>query len=292
MSAISSNDVKLLSHILHSTSKALGRPSNLATKREMLSRLLGFNDWNGASAMLPNHTPGNTHVGIALLEVPSAPPKTFIATGIDAPWRLPEKVRNHLTKHSLNPAGFTVPSCSRPDPEGDAIPRYWSYAVALTPGSITEHKVPLGPHTPDYSRLDHTPSVMTFTNPQGGVAFKLTVWWITLHPSTGTATNFTGAMSRPLSHTFIESITGRVPDLRQAYCLVNSRQAGFSSAVVRCNEMGSELEVVKHLPYMTEVEAWAQLAPYNNVLGLSLLDVADITDACFSADNDDIGETW
>lgn len=272
----------------------MGRPSNLATKREMLSRLLGFNDWNGASAMLPNHTPGNTHVGIALLEVPSAPPKTFIATGIDAPWRLPEKIRSHLTKHSLNPAGFIVSSCSRPDREGDAIPRYWSYAVALTPGSITEHKVPFARHTPDYSRLDHTPSVMTFTHAQGGVdvMLTLTVWWITLDPSTGTATNFTGAMSRPLSHTLIETITGRTPDLRQAYCLVNSRQAGFSNAVVRCNEMGSELEVVKHLPYMTEDDAWTQLAPYNNVLGLSLLDVADITDACFRANNDDIGETW
>jgi hypothetical protein len=292
MSALSSNDVKQLSQILHSTSKSLGRPSNLAAKREMLSRLLGFNDWNGACAMLPNHMPDNTHVGIALLEVPSAPPKTFIATGFDAPWRLPDKVRNHLTKHSLNPAGFTVPSCSRPDPEGDSKPRYWSFAIALTPGSSTEHKVPFGPHTPDYSRLDHTPTVMTFANAQGRVDFTLTVWWITLHPGTGTVTNFTGAMSRPLSHTFIESITGRVPDLRQAYCLVNSRQAGFANAVVRCNEMGSELEIVKHLPYMTEDEAWAQLAPYNNVLGLSLLDVADITDACFSADNEDIGETW
>jgi hypothetical protein len=73
------NHVKLLSHILNSTSKALGRPSNLATKREMLSRLLGFNDWNGASARLPNHTHGDTHVGIALLKVPSAPPKTLMA---------------------------------------------------------------------------------------------------------------------------------------------------------------------------------------------------------------------
>lgn len=291
MSALSSNDVKLLSQILHSTSKTLGRPSNLAAKREMLSRLLGFNDWNGACAILPNHTPDNTHVGIALLEVPSSPPKTFIATGIDAPWRLPDKVRNHLTKHSLNPAGFTVPSCTRPDPEGDPKLRYWSFTAALTPGSSTEYKVPIGPNGPDYSRRDHTPIVMTFANAQGRMVFTLTVWCITLS-GTGTAMNFTGAMSLPLSHTLIESITGRVPDLRQAYCLVNSRQAGFANAVVRCNEMGSELEIVKHLPYITEDEAWAQLAPYNNVLGLSLLDVADITDACFSADNEDIGETW
>lgn len=292
MSALSSNDVKLLSQILHSTSKALGRASKLAAHREMLSRLLGFNDWNGACAMLPNHTPDNTHVGIALLEVPSAPPETFIATGIDAPWRLPDKVRNHLTKNSLSPAGFTVPSYSRPDPKGDPKPRYRSFTVALKPGSSTEHKVPFGPHAPDYSRLDHTPTVMTFANAQGRVDFTLNVWCITLHSGTGTATNFTGAMSMPLSHTLIASITGRAPDLRQAYCLVNSRQGGFAYAIVRCNERGSELEIVKHLPHMTEDEAWAELAPYNNVLGLSLLDVADITDACFSADNEDIGETW
>jgi hypothetical protein len=292
MSALSSNDVKLLSQILHSTSKALGRPSKLAAQREMLSRLLGFNDWNGASAMLPNHTPDNTHVCIALLEVPSAPPKTFIVTGNDAPWRLSDKLRKHLTEHSLNPAGFTVPSCSRPDPEGDSKPRYSSFVVALAPGSITEHRIPFGPRAPDYSRQDHTPTVMTFANAQGRVDFTLTVWCISLHSGTGTATNFTGAMSRPLAHTFIESITGRAPDLRQAYCLVNSRQGGFGYAIVRCNEMGSELEIVKHLPHMSDDEAWAQVAPYNNRLGLSLLDVADITGACVSADNDDIGETW
>lgn len=182
-----------------------------------------------------------------------------------------------------------MPSCSRPDPEGDPKPRYWRFTVALTPGSSTEHTVPFGLHTPDYSSLDHTPTVMTFANAKGRVDFTLTVWCITLHPGTGTATNFTGAMSMPLSHTLIESITGRASDLRQAYCLANSRQYGFANAIVRCNERSSELEIVKHLPYMTEDEAWAQLAPYNNVLGLSLLDVADITNACFSAENQDIG---
>lgn len=285
MSALSSNDVKLLSQILHSTSKALGRPSKLAAQREMLSRLLGFNDWNGACALLPKQTLDSTHVGIALLEVPSAPAKTFVATGIDAPWQLPNIVRNYLTKSSLNPAGFTVPSCSRPDPEGDPKSRYWHFTAARTPESITEHKQSLGLLAPDYSCRDHTPIVMTFASARGRVDFTLTVWCITLHPDTGTATNFTGAMSLPLSHTLIESITSRAPDLRQAYCLVNSRQGGFANAIVRCNERGSELEIVKHLPYMTEGEAWAQLAPYNNALGLSLLDVADITSACVSEDS-------
>ena len=162
----------------------------------------------------------------------------------------------------------------------------------VTPENITEHKVAFGPHTPDYSGLDHTPTVMTFANAQGRVDFTLTVWFISLHRRTGTATNFTGAMSMSLPHTLIESITDRAPDLRQAYCLVNSRQGGCAYAIVRCNERGSEQEIVKHLPHMTEDEAWAELAPYNNRLGLSLLDVADITDACFRADNDDIGEFW
>ena len=285
MSPLSSNDVKLLSHILHSTSKALGRPSKLAAHREMLSRLLGFNDWNGACALLPEKTLDNAHVGIALLEVPSAPPKTFVATGINAPWRLTEMVRNCLTKSSLNPAGFTVLSCSRPDPVGVTKSRHWGFTAALSPESVTEHKVVLGPHTPDYSRRNHTPIVMTFANAQGSVDFTLTVWCISLHSGTGTATNFTGAMSLPLSRTLIESITNCTPDLRQAYCLVNSRRGGSAYAIVRCNERGSELEIVKHLPHMTEDEAWAQLAPYNNALGLSLLDVADITSACVSEDS-------
>ena len=292
MPVLSSIEVKLLSQILHSTSKALGRPSKLAAKREMLSRLLGFNDWNGACAMLRNHTPDNNHVGIALLEVPFASTKTFIEIGNDAPWRLSDTVRNHLTKHSLNPESFTATRCSRPDPEGGQKPRSWRFTVALTPESITEQKAPFDPHTPDYSRQDHTPTVITFSNAQGRVDFTLTVWVISMHSGTGTATNFTGAMSRPLSHTLIKSITGRAPDLRQAYCLVNSRQDGFANAIVRCNEMGSELGIAKHLPYMTEDEAWAQLAPYNNALGLSTLDVADITNACFIADIDDIGDTW
>jgi hypothetical protein len=291
MFALSSNDVKLLSQILHSTSKALGRPSKLAAQREMLSRLLGFNDWNGACAMLPNHTPANTHAGIALLEVPSAPPKTLLTTGIDAPWRLFDKVRDHLTQQSLNPTDFTVLSYSRPGPEGGPKPRYSRLSVALAPGNSTEHKVPFGPHAPDYSGLDHTPTVVTFSNAQD-IVFTLTVWCISLYPGTGTATNFTGAMSMPLSHTLIESITGRAPDLRQAYCLVNSRQGGSAYAIVRCNERGSVLELLRHLPHMTEDEAWAELALYNNALDLSLLDVADITSACISEDNEDIGETW
>jgi hypothetical protein len=286
MSTLSSNDVKLLSQILHTTSKSLDRPSKLAAQREMLSRLLGFNDWNGACALLSHPTPYDTHVGIALLEVPSAPPKTFITIGNDAPWRLPEKVRNYLPQQSLNPAGFTVSSCSRPDPKGDPKQRYRSSTASLTPGSITEHKALFSPHTPDYGLLDHTPTVMTFANEQGRVEFTVTVWSITLHSRTGTATNFTESMSLPLSHTFIQSITGRTPNLREAFCLVSSRQTGFSFAIARCNERGSELEIVKHLPYMTTGEAWALLAPYNNVLGLSLLDVADITNACFSMDSE------
>src|SRR6218665_3898817 len=121
--ALSSLDVKLLSHILHSTSKSLGRSSKLAYQREMLSELLGFNDWNSACAMLPEYSDETSHVSIALLEMPSVPPKPFMSVGIDAPWRLPEKVRNHLVNQSLNPADLTVSYCSRPDPVGDVKPR-------------------------------------------------------------------------------------------------------------------------------------------------------------------------
>lgn len=291
MSALSSYHVKLLSQILHSTSKTLGRPSKLASQREMLSHLLGFKDWNSVCALLPDCISDTIHVGIALLEVPSADPKSFMCTGIDAPWRLPEKVRDHLIKESLNPIGHTVASYSRPDPLPEATPRYWYYDFSPTVGVTTEHKVALDPHELDYSFLDHTPTVMTFSDTRGRDAFKLTVWLITLHPGTVKATNFSGAALMPLYNTIIESITGFSPELRQAYCLVSSRHDGFDHAIVRCNEKGKELEVVKDLPYLPNDELWAQLTPYNKVLGLSLRDVADITRACVYAD-DEIGDGW
>ncbi len=90
----------------------------------------------------------------------------------------------------------------------------------------------------------------------------------------------------PLYNTFIESITGRTPQLRQAFCLLNSRQGGFGYAVARCDESGRELDVVEHIPHMTGGEAWEVIAPYNKALRLSLLDVADITNACIDADSE------
>ncbi|MDP2244331.1 hypothetical protein [Pseudomonas sp.] len=290
--ALSSHDVKLLSHILHSTSKAIGRPSKLAPQREMLSKLLGFRDWNIACAILPDRLSDTIHVAIALLEAPSAAPKLLMTSGIDAPWRLPEKVRDHLVNQSQDPTGFTVSSCTRPDPVGDVKLQHWSYELAPGLGRVTEHKVAFGPHEIDYGRSNHTPTVMTFANARGQDAFTVTVWSITLHPESRKATNFTGAASMPFYNTFIESITGHAPEHRQAYCLVNSRQNGFANAIVRCNERGSELEIVEHLHYMKIEEAWAKLAPYNKALGLSLLDVADITWACSATDDEDIADTW
>ncbi|GEM_PF-776657 len=286
ISALSSNDVKLLSQILHTTSKAIGRLSKLASQREMLSKLIGFHDWNVACAMLPDRISDTTHVAIALLEVPSAAPKLLITTGIDAPWRLPEKLRDHLVNQTLDPIGFSVSSCSRPDPVGDVKPRYWHYQVALAPGDITNHREEFAPHEPDYGGHDHTPTVMTFADSQGRDAFTVTVWSITLHPESRTATKFTGAASMPFYNTFVESITGHAPALREAYCLVNSRQDGFANAIIRCNERGAQLEIIEHLPHMKNDERWTKLVPYNNALGLSLLDVADITGACSKEDDE------
>lgn len=293
--ALSSHNVKQLSQVLHTTSKLLGRPSTLATHREMLSKLLGFGDWNAACALLPEHSNGTTHVAIALLEVPSLPTKSFITTGNDAPWRLPEKIRDHLIRHSLDSAGCAVLKYSRPDPAGGMKQRYWEFALHLT-GTEEQpkvEKVPFGPHTPDYGRADLTPTVVTFADRDGRASFTVTVWYLTLQSSgMSPATNFTGAASLPLYNTFVESITSRAPGLRQAYCLVNSREGQAGNAIVRCNELGSELEIVEHLPYMQDDVLWSLVAPYNNALGLSLLDVADITDACFSNDNDDDGDTY
>lgn len=148
------------------------------------------------------------------------------------------------------------------------------------------------PNEPDYRGRDHTPIVMTFASPQGHSAFTLTVWLISLHPRTGTATNFTGAVSMPLYNTLIKSITGRLPELRQAYCLVGSRDEINSYAIVRCDERGSEIELVKSLPYLSNEELWAHLKQYNSALGLSLLDVADITAKYSYRDSEDTGGTW
>ena len=163
-------------------------------------------------------------------------------------------------------------------------PRYWSYLFAPSPDRLLEQKVAFAPHEPDYGNDDHTPTVMTFANAQGQGAFKVTVWSITLHPVSLGATNFTGAASMPLYNTFIESITGRTPELRQAFCLVNSRQDGFAYAIAKCDERGHELGVVEHIRHMNVAEAWAMVEPHNKALGLSLLDVADITSACIDAD--------
>ena len=283
---LSSHDVKLLSQILHSTSSSLGCVSKLASQREMLSQLLGFHDWNGACAILPAHPHETKHVAIALLEIPSVVPKPFLSVGNDAPWRLPEKIRDYLINQSFNPTSLTVSHYSRPDPVGDVKPRHWSYLFAPSPSRLLEQKVAFAHHEPDYGNGNHTPTVMTFANAQGQVAFTVTVWSITLHPASQQATNFTGAVSMPLYNTFIESITGRTPELRQAFCLVNSRQNGYAYAIAKCDERGRELGVVEHIPHKNGVEAWAMLAPHNKALGLSLLDVADITSACVDADSD------
>lgn len=284
--ALSSHDVKLLSQILHSTSRSLGCVSKLASQREMLSQLLGFHDWNGACAILPAHSHETTHVAIASLEIPSVVPKWFLSVGNDAPWRLPEKIRDYLITQSFNPAGLSASHYSRPDPKGDVKPPHWSYLYAPSPGRYVENKIAFALHEPDYGNGDHTPIVMTFVNAQGQDAFAVTAWLITLHPAPLQATNFNGAASMPLYNTFIESITGHTPELRQAFCLVNSRQNGFAYSIAKYDERGHELSVVEHLPHMNGAQAWTMLAQHNKALGLSLLDVADITSACINADSD------
>lgn len=286
MCTLSSPDVKQLSQIIHSTSRALGRPSKLSYHRELLSQLLGFRDWNVACATLPDRSSNTTQIAMALVEVPSSAPKFLMATGIDALWRLPEKVCDHLLHQSLDPKEFRVSSWSRPDPvnKGEDI-RYWYFDHAIAPGHVEHHKVAMAPDEPDYSRRELTPAVMTFTNAPAQDSLTITLWGITLHSESRTASAFSEASSMPIYNVFVNSITGQSPGLREAYCLVNSRRGGFANAIVRCNERGSELEVVEHIPHNASDAAWRMLAPYNNALGLSLIDVADITDACVDEDN-------
>ncbi len=283
---LSSNSIKLLSKVLHDTSKSIGRASKLANQREMLSKLAGYHDWNSAKAVLPEHLNCTTHASIALLELPSTDPKFFMTTGNDAPWRLPEKVRDHLVNQSLNTQDLIVSHSSRPDQVVSVKSRYYFYDVISESGPLKGNKIELPPHAPDYSFQDLSPAVTIFADKKGREICTITTWHITLSANSNTASNFTGATSTPLYNTFIESITGHTPEIRVAYCLVSSRQDSYANAIVKCNEMGRELEVVEHIPHKSTDQAWEKLALYNKALGLSLLDVADITSACSSQDDE------
>lgn len=277
MSSLSRPQVKLLSHILHSTSLALGRDSKLAEHLEKLSSLLGYKDWNVASAQLPEQIPDETHVAIALLEVPEQDAKTIMCVGRDSPWRLPEKIRDYLIDQSINPSGFAVTSYTRPDPVVAQKKRYFETDWYKSEGVVTTFREELDPNEVDYSPSYHTPIVMTFANLQGQFAFKLTVWLVSLLSKTGTATYFNGVGHKPLFNSIIQTITGHEPEYREGYCLVSSNDANNPYAIVRCNERGTELNHLKNLPYLPNSELWAQLKDYNDQLGLSLLDVAEIT---------------
>lgn len=293
MSSLSRPQVKLLSQILHSTSLSLGRDSLLAAQREKLSRLLGFNDWNGASALLPDQIAGDTDVAIALLEVPQHDAKTIMCVGGDAPWRLPEKVRDYLIDRSLDPSGFVVASYTRPDSVLPQKPRYYETVYSSSVGECTTYREKLTPAEVDYRPFYLTPIVMTLAKPQGQFAFKLTVWLVSLHSKTDDARYFAGAASNPLYNSLIQTITGIEPGLREAYCLVSNADANFPCAIVRCDERGTELEFVKALRYSPDGEIWEQLKGYNDQLGLSLLDVAEITNSRSFADGEyGGGETY
>lgn len=293
MSSLSRPQVKLLSQILHSTALSLGHDSQLAAQREKLSRLLGFNDWNGASALLPDQSVGNTDVAIALLEVPQHDAKTIMCVGRDAPWRLPEKVRDYLIDRSLDPSGFVVASYTRPDSVLPQKPKYYETVCSSSVGECTAHREQLAPAEVDYRPFYLTPIVMTFTKPQGQFAFKLTVWLVSLCSKTSAAWYFTGAASKPLYNSIIQTITGIEPRLREAYCLISNVDANFPCAIVRCDERGTELEFVKALRYSPDGEIWEQLKGYNDQLGLSLLDVAEITNSRSITDSEnDEGETY
>ncbi|KRW65815.1 hypothetical protein AO741_13640 [Pseudomonas sp. TTU2014-105ASC] len=293
MSSLSRHQVKLLSQILHSTSLSIGRNSQLAAQREKISRLLGFNDWNAASALLPDQIAGDTDVAIAVLEVPQHDAKTIMCVGCDAPWRLPEKVRDCLIDRSLDPSGFVVTSYTRPDAVLPQKPRYYETVLHSSPGESTTYRQQLAPAEVDYRPFYLTPIVMTFAKPQGQFAFKLTVWLISLRSETGDALYFTGATHKPLYNSIIQSLTGIEPVLREAYCLVSNADANFSYAIVRCDERGTELEFVKALRYSLDGDMWEQLKRYNDQLGLSILDVAEITNSLTTADSEDNGgETY
>lgn len=91
-----------------------------------------------------------------------------------------------------------------------------------------------------------------------------------MFPAHPKETSLIGAVSIPLYITFTESITTSILALREAYCLVSNRQDGY--------EIGTEWELIEHLRYMDMYLPWEKL-------GLSLLDVFDITSACFSEDD-------
>lgn len=293
MSSLSRPQVKLLSQLLHSTSLSLGRDSQLAAQREKLSRLLGFSDWNGASALLPDQITDDTDVAIALLEVPQHDAKTIMCVGRDAPWRLPEKVRDYLNDISLDPSGCVVTRYTRPDSLLPQKPSYYETVCSSSVGECTTYKEQLAPAEVDYRPFCLTPIVMTFAKQEGQFAFKLTVWLVSLCSRTSHARYFTGAASKPLYNSIVQTITGIEPGLREAYCLVSNADANFPCAIVRCDEGGTELEFVKALRYSPDGEIWEHLKGYNDQLGLSLLDVAEISNIRSITDSEnDGGETY
>ncbi|WOD12356.1 hypothetical protein RPW65_05735 [Pseudomonas sp. NyZ704] len=292
-SVLSRSQIKLLSQILHSTSLSLGRNSQLALQRETLSRLLGFNDWNSASALLADKIAGDTEVAIALLEMPQHDAKRIMCVGRDAPWRLPEKARDYLVDRSVDPSQYVVTSYTRPDSLLPQEKRYYETIFSPSAGESITYKEQLTPAEIDYRPSYHTPVVMTFANLQGKFAFKLTAWLVSLYSKTDSASYFTGAAAKPLYNSIIQSITGTEPKLREAYCIVDNADANFPYAIVRCDERGAELEFIKALRYSPGGEIWEHLKGYNDQLGLSLLDVAEVTNSRWITDcENNGGETY
>lgn len=275
--ALSRKQILELAKILHSTTKALGQSSKLSAHQEKLSHLLGYRNWNAASAGLPETIPEETAAAIALVEIPGQTPMTLMAHGRTAPWNMPLVVRDYLIAQSLNPNGFGVTSYTRPDPVVAPKPRFLSMGFSSAVGEYTEHRVLLDPNDINHCHQNHTPIVMTFADLAGNFSFKLTLWFVTFYALSDSPIYFNGASLKPMYNSIVEKITGVEPVNRKGYCLVGSDDVQNPHALMKCDEQGREIEHIKNLPPLPESELWAALKAYNDQLNLSLTDAAEIS---------------
>lgn len=275
--SLSRKQVLELAKILHSTTKALGQSSKLSAHQEKLSHLLGYRQWNAASASLPETIPEETAAALALVEIPGQTPMTFLAHGRAAPWNMPLVVRDYLIAQSLSPDGFGVTSYTRPDPVVAQKPRFFTIGFSSAVGEYNEHREPLDPNDISYCHQNHTPIVVTFADQAGKFSFKLTLWLVTFYALSDSPIYFNGASHKPMYNNIVETITGVEPVNRKGYCLVDSDDARNPHALMKGDEQGREIEHIRNLPSLPESELWAELKAYNDQLNLSLTDAAEIT---------------
>ncbi|MCQ4313718.1 hypothetical protein NAV33_17760 [Pseudomonas stutzeri] len=76
-------------------------------------------------------------------------------------------------------------------------------------------------------------------------------------------------------------------------CVVAAMPDGTHAAdLMKCDEQGREIEHIRNLPPLPEIDLWAELKAYNDQLNLSLTDAAEITQTVYKYAEYAGGETF